>query len=57
MGVDLYSFTFRGVLAEEALDKAGRKKYYAEEAFFSEELAKNCTLMKFTINMLNSLKQ
>lgn len=37
---DLYSFAFRGLLAEEALDKAGHKKYATEEAFFSEELAK-----------------
>lgn len=37
---DLYSFAFRGLLAEEALDKAGRKKYSTEEAFFSENLAK-----------------
>ena len=40
MSTDLYSFVFRGQLAEEALDKAGRKKYATEEAFFSEELAK-----------------
>ena len=40
MSTDLYSFVFRGQLAEEALDKAGRKKYSTEEAFFSEELAK-----------------
>lgn len=40
MSTDLYSFVFRGQLAEEALDKAGRKKYCTEEAFFSEELAK-----------------
>lgn len=40
MVADLYSFAFRGILAEEALDKAGRKKYYSEEVFFSEELAK-----------------
>ena len=40
MSKDLYSFVFRGQLAEEALDKAGRKKYSTEEAFFSEELAK-----------------
>ena len=41
MKTDLYSFVFRGQLAEEALDKAGRKKYSTEEdAFFSEELAK-----------------
>lgn len=40
MKTDLYSFAFRGQLAEEALDKAGRKKYSTEEAFFSEELAK-----------------
>lgn len=37
---DLYSFAFRGLLTEEALDKAGRKKYSTEEAFFSEDLAK-----------------
>lgn len=37
---NIYSFAFRGLLAEEALDKAGRKKYSHEEAFFSEELAK-----------------
>ena len=40
MGTDLYSFAFRGILAEEALDKAGHKKYSSEEAFFSEDLAK-----------------
>ncbi len=40
MGHDLYSFVFRGQLAEQALDKAGRKKYSTEEAFFSEELEK-----------------
>ena len=40
MKKDLYSFVFRGFLAEEALDKAGRKKYSTEEAFFSEDLAK-----------------
>ena len=40
MGHDLYSFVFRGQLAEQALDKAGRKRYVTEEAFFSEELAK-----------------
>lgn len=37
---DLYSFAFRGILTDEALDKAGRKKYNTEEAFFSENLAK-----------------
>lgn len=37
---DIYSFVYRGQLAEEALDKAGRKKYATEEALFSEELAK-----------------
>lgn len=37
---DLYSFAFRGLLTEEALDKVGRKKYSTEEAFFSEDLAK-----------------
>ena len=40
MNLDLYSFAFRGTLAEEALDKAGRRKYSTEEAFFTEELAK-----------------
>ena len=40
MNNDLYSFAFRGLLAEEALDKAGRKKYSTEEAYFSENLAK-----------------
>ncbi len=40
MGTDLYSFAFRGLLAEEALDKAGHRKYATEEAFFSEDLAK-----------------
>jgi hypothetical protein len=40
MSTDLYSFAFRGLLAEEALDKEGRKRYYTEEAFFSEDLAK-----------------
>lgn len=39
MKTDLYSFAFRGLLAEEALDKAGRKRYSTEEAFFSEDLA------------------
>jgi len=37
---DIYSFVFRGLLVEESLDKAGRKKYSEEESFFSEELAK-----------------
>lgn len=40
MKADLYSFAFRGQLAEEALNKAGHKRYSTEEAFFSEELAK-----------------
>ena len=40
MKTDVYSFAFRGMLAEEALDKAGHKRYSTEEAFFSEELAK-----------------
>lgn len=39
MNMDLYSFAFRGQLAEEALNKAGHKKYSITEAFFSEELA------------------
>lgn len=40
MGEDLYSFVFRGQLAEQALDQAGHKRYVTEEAYFSEELAK-----------------
>ncbi len=40
MKTDLYSFVFRGQLAEEALNKNGHKRYSTEEAFFSEELAK-----------------
>lgn len=43
---DLYSFVFRGQLAEQALDKAGRSRYATEEAFFSEELAKKLLLMR-----------
>ena len=38
--MDLYSFAFRGQLAEEALSKAGHNKFSTEEAFFSENLAK-----------------
>lgn len=38
--MDAYSFVFRGMLAEQALDKAGRKKYSTEEAYFSEDLSK-----------------
>ncbi len=40
MGTDLYSFAFRGMLAEQALDKAGRKQYATDDAFFSDDLAK-----------------
>lgn len=40
MNSDLFSFVFRGILTEEALDSAGRKKYFNEETFFSEELCK-----------------
>ena len=40
MEKDLYSFVFRGLLVEQALDKVGHRKYSNEEAFFSEELAK-----------------
>lgn len=38
--MDLYSFAFRGMLIEEALDKVGHKRYSGEEAFFSEDLAR-----------------
>ena len=41
---DLYSFTFRGLLAEEALDNAGRMKYSPEAIYFSEEIAKKLFL-------------
>lgn len=37
---DIYSFVFRGKLAEESLDSAGRTKYFNDEQFFSDELAK-----------------
>ena len=38
--MDLYSFVFRGMLVEEALDKVGHKRYSGEESFFSEDLAR-----------------
>lgn len=44
MDTDLYSFAFRGLLAEEALDKAGRMKYSPEAIYFSEEIAKTLFL-------------
>lgn len=44
MSTDLYSFAFRGMLAEEALDKAGRKKYATEEAFFFRGFGKEASL-------------
>lgn len=44
MKSDLYSFVFRGVLAEEALDKAGRLKYSPEAIYFSEDIAKKLYL-------------
>ena len=43
---DLYSFVFRGQLAEQALDKAGRSRYATEEAFFSKNWPKNFILMR-----------
>lgn len=42
--LDLYSFVFRGTLAEEALDKEGRLKYSPEAIYFSEEIAKKLFL-------------
>ena len=42
--LDLYSFVFRGTLAEEALDKEGRLKYSPEAIYFSEEVAKKLFL-------------
>lgn len=44
MKSDLYSFTFRGLLAEEALDKAGRLRYSPEAIYFSEDIAKKLYL-------------
>ena len=44
MKSDIYSYVFRGKLAEEALDKAGRLKYYPEAIYFSEEVAKKLNL-------------
>lgn len=44
MKSDLYSFVFRGLLAEEALDKAGRFRYSPEALYFSEEIAKTLHL-------------
>ena len=40
----MYSFVFRGSLAEEALDKEGRLKYSPEAIYFSEEIAKKLFL-------------
>lgn len=40
MKSDLYAFIFRGVLAEEALDKAGRLRYSPEAIYFSDDIAK-----------------
>ena len=48
---DLYSVVFRGQLAEQALDKAGRSRYATEEAFFSEELAKKLHFNEIDSNM------
>ncbi len=42
--LDLYSFVFRGALAEEALDNEGRLKYSPEAIYFSEEIAKKLFL-------------
>jgi predicted lipase len=39
MKSDIYSYVFRGRLAEEALDKAGRQKYHPEAIYFCEEIA------------------
>lgn len=37
---NIYSFVFKGLLAEEALDKAGRQKYHPEAVYFDEDIAK-----------------
>ncbi len=44
MKSDIYSYVFRGKLAEEALDKAGRQKYHPEAIYYSEEIAKKLHL-------------
>ena len=44
MKVDLYSFAFRGLLVEEALDKNGRLRYSPEAMYYSEEIAKKLFL-------------
>lgn len=44
MKTDLYSFAFRGLLADEALDKAGRLRYSPEALYFSEDIAKKLYL-------------
>lgn len=44
MKSDLYSFAFRGLLAEESLDKAGRLRYSPEALYFSEDIAKKLYL-------------
>lgn len=41
---DVYSFVFRGILADECLDKNGRLEYYPEALYFSEEIAKKLHL-------------
>ena len=44
MKIDLYSFAFRGLLAEESLDKLGRMRYSPEALYYSEEIAKQLYL-------------
>jgi hypothetical protein len=44
MKSDLYSFAFRGLLAEAALDKLGRMRYSPEALYYSEEIAKKLYL-------------
>jgi Swt1-like HEPN len=40
----LYAFAFRGLLTEEALDKAGRAYFHSEDGYSVEELSENLAL-------------
>lgn len=44
MKSDIYSYVFRGRLAEEALDKVGRQNYHPEAIYYSEDVAKKLSL-------------
>ena len=57
METDLYSFAFRGILAEEALDKAGHKSIPQKKLSFLSHWQKNFISMKSTANMSINQKQ